>query len=214
MSNIINLAAHRDPLPVLENRKVTRQPVARRPKNLDVRSREYLEQHEVAALIKAAKVGRYGQRDSTLIMVIERHGLRVSEAIALRWDAVDFNAGTIAITRLKKGTPSTHYLKGPEMRALRDLRRDWPDSPFLFCSERGGPMTADNMRKLVSKAGRDAKLPFPVHPHMLRHATGYALANRGTDTRTLQAYLGHRNISNTVRYTELAAGRFKNLWKD
>ena len=104
-------------------------------------SREYLEAHEVEALIKAAKTGRYGQRDGTLIMIIERHGLRVSEAVALRWDAIDFKAGTIAITRLKKGTPSTHYLKGPEMRALRDLKRDWPDNAFLFCSERGGPMT-------------------------------------------------------------------------
>ena len=173
MSNVINLASRQAPSPILENRKVARAPVARRPKNADVRSREYLEQHEVASLIKAAKAGRWGQRDSTLVMIIERHGLRVSEAIALRWDAIDFRAGTIAITRLKKGTPSTHYLKGPEMRALRDLKRDWPDSPFLFASERGGPMTADNVRKLVSKAGRDAKLPFPVHPHMLRHAAGF-----------------------------------------
>jgi type 1 fimbriae regulatory protein FimE len=209
MSNIINLAARKAPSPILENRKVASTPVARRPKNLDVRSREYLEQHEVAALIKAAKGGRYGQRDSTLIMVMERHGLRVSEAIALRWDAVDFKAGTIAITRLKKGTPSTHYLKGAEIRALRDLRRDWADSAFMFCSERSGPMTADNVRKLVSKAGRDAKLPFPVHPHMLRHAAGYRLANAEKDTRAIQGFLGHRNITHTVKYTDLAPDRFK-----
>lgn len=209
MSNIINLAAHRDPSPILENRKVARKPVARRPKNKAVRSREYLEQHEVAALIKAAKAGRWGQRDSTLVMVIERHGLRVSEAIALRWDAVDFKTGTIAITRLKKGTPSTHYLKGQEMRSLRDLRRDWPDSPFLFASERGGPMTADNVRKLVAKAGRDAKLSFPVHPHMLRHAAGFRLANDGKDTRAIQGFLGHQNITHTVHYTALAPNRFK-----
>jgi len=209
MSNIINLATRQTMAPVLENRKVPREPVARRPKNKDVRSREYLEQHEVAKLIKAAKGGRWGQRDATLVMVMERHGLRVSEAIALRWDAVDLKTGTIAITRLKKGTPSTHYLKGPEMRALRDLRRDWPDSPFLFCSERGGPMTADNVRKLVAKAGRDAKLSFPVHPHMLRHAAGYRLANAEKDTRAIQGFLGHKNITHTVRYTDLAPDRFK-----
>jgi len=209
MSNIINLAARQTAVPVLENRKVTRPPVARRPKNLDVRSREYLEQHEVAALIKAAKAGRWGQRDSTLIMVMERHGLRVSEVIGLRWDAIDFRAGTIAITRLKKGTPSTHYLKGQEMRALRELRRDWPDSPFLFCSERGSPMTADNVRKLVARAGETAKMGFPVHPHMLRHSAGFRLAARGEDTRAIQGFLGHRNIAHTVRYTDLAPDRFK-----
>jgi type 1 fimbriae regulatory protein FimE len=209
MSNIIDLAARKTPSPILENRKVTKAPVARRPKNLDVRSREHLEQYEVAALIKAAKNGRWGQRDATLVMVMERHGLRVSEAIALRWDAVAFKAGTITITRLKKGTPGTHYLKGPETRALRDLKRAWPDSPFLFCSERGGPMTADNVRKIVAKAGRGAKLPFPVHPHMLRHAAGYRLANDEKDTRAIQGFLGHQNITNTVRYTNLAPNRFK-----
>jgi type 1 fimbriae regulatory protein FimB/type 1 fimbriae regulatory protein FimE len=161
MSNVIALAASRTAAPMLENRKVSRQPVARRPKNADVRSREFLEQHEVAALTKAAKAGRYGQRDATLIMVTERHGLRVSEAIALRWDAVDLNAGTIAITRLNKGTPSTHYLKGPAMRALRDLCREWPDSPFLFTSERGGP---DDGRQRAQareqgRPGSEATLP-------------------------------------------------------
>jgi type 1 fimbriae regulatory protein FimE len=211
VSNIINLAARKSPVPTLENRKVAGKPVARRPKNSDVRSREYLEQHEVAALIKAAKGGRWGQRDATLVMVMERHGLRVSEAIALRWDAVDFKAGTIAITRLKKGTPSTHSLKGPETRALRQLQRDRSDSPFLFASERGGPMTADNVRKLVSRAGRDAKLSFPVHPHMLRHAAGFRLANQGRDTRSIQGFLGHRNITHTVKYTDLAPGRFKDF---
>lgn len=209
MSNIINLTARKSPAPIPQNRKVVGKPIARRPKNLEVRSREYLEQSEVTALIKAAKGGRYGQRDATLIMVMERHGLRVSEAIALRWDAVDFKAGTLAVTRIKKGTPSTHYLKGPEMRALRDLRRDWPDSPFLFCSERGGPMTADNVRKLVTKAGVMAKLEFPVHPHMLRHAAGFRLANAGRDTRAIQGFLGHRNITHTVKYTDLAPDRFK-----
>ena len=105
-------------------------------------------------------------------------------------------------------------LRGPELRALRQLRRDWPDSPYLFATERGGPMTSSNVRKLATRASVAAKLPFPVHPHMLRHACGYKLANDGQDTRALQHYLGHKNISHTVRYTELAPDRFKTFWKD
>jgi type 1 fimbriae regulatory protein FimB/type 1 fimbriae regulatory protein FimE len=97
---------------------------------------------------------------------------------------------------------------------LRQLRRDWPDSPYIFVSERGGPMTASNVRKLVARAGLAAKLPFSVHPHMLRHACGFKLANEGHDTRSLQHYLGHKNIAHTVRYTELKPDRFKSFWKD
>jgi len=74
-------------------------------------------------------------------------------------------------------------------------------------------MTPAGFRRTLARIGEASKLAFPVHPHMLRHSTGYALANKGTDTRTLQAYLGHRSIQSTVRYTELAPGRFKNLWR-
>jgi len=209
MSNIINLGARKTVTPILENRKV---PVARRPKNKAVRTREHLTPDEVARLIKAAKgIGRYGQRDAALVLVIERHGLRVSEAINLRWDAVDFKQGTLTVTRLKKGTPATHYLSGEESRVLHKLRDAWPDSPFLFCSERGGPMTADNVRKMVTRAGVEAKLGFPTHPHMLRHAAGYRLALKREDTRAIQGFLGHKNITHTVRYTELAPDRFKGM---
>jgi integrase len=144
-----------------------------------------------------------------------RHGLRVGEAIAMRWEQVDLKASLLSVQRLKNGVPSTHPLRGPELRALRQLRREWPDnSSYLFVSERGGPMTASNVRKLVARAGLAAKLPFPVHPHMLRHACGYKLANEGHDTRSLQHYLGHKNIQHTVRYTGLAPERFKSFWKD
>ena len=101
---------------------------------------------------------------------------------------------------------------GNKLRVLRALKRD-ARSPFIFVSERGAPFSVSGLQKLVERAGIAAKMPFKVHPYMLRHATGYALANRGTDTRTLQAYLGHRSIQSTVRYTELAPGRFKNLWR-
>ena len=118
------------------------------------------------------------------------------------------------IRRVKNGTPATHPLTGRELRALRKLQRESCENPFVFVSERGAPFSVSGFRRMIERAGQAAGLEIKTHPHMLRHATGYALANQGTDTRTLQAYLGHRNISNTVRYTELAAGRFRNLWKD
>jgi len=105
-------------------------------------------------------------------------------------------------------------MSGRELRALRQLRRSYAESPFLFVTERGGPITEATVRKLVARAGRDAQIELAVHPHMLRHATGFYLANKGVDTRTIQAYLGHRNIMHTVRYTQLAPGRFRSLWLD
>jgi site-specific recombinase XerD len=99
------------------------------------------------------------------------------------------------------------------LRALRALKRE-AKSPFIFVSERGAPFSVAGLQKLVERAGIEARMPFKVHPHMRRHATGFALASKGTDTRTLQAYLGHRSIQSTVRYTELAPGRFKNIWRD
>jgi type 1 fimbriae regulatory protein FimB/type 1 fimbriae regulatory protein FimE len=143
-----------------------------------------------------------------------RHGLRVGEAIALRWDQVDLKQGTLHVNRMKRGTSATHPLRGPELRALRQLKRDSPDSPYLFQSERKGPISDRTARAIVARAGELAGLPFPVHPHMLRHATGYYLASSGQDTRAIQAYLGHRNIQHTVRYTELAPGRFRDFWSD
>ena len=184
-----------------------------RPRNNEVRSREHLTLDEVEELMKAAgNTGRHTHRDRTLILTMFRHGLRVSEAVDLKWDQVDFKKGSIHINRLKNGKPATHYLEGDEMRALRRLRRENPKSPFIFLSERGGPMTRSTVNKLVERAGREAEIEFPVHPHMLRHACGYYLANKGIDTRTIQDYLGHVSITHTVRYTELSSSKFKGLW--
>ena len=188
--------------------------VPSRPKNRDVRSREHLLSDEVEALMKAAsQVGRHRLRDRTLILVIYRHGLRVSEVIAMRWDQFDLNRGQAHINRLKNGSASTHPIEGDELRLLRRLKREYPDAPFVFTTERGGPLTRSTVSKLVARAGQNAGLSFPVHPHMLRHGTGYFLANRGIPTRTIQAYLGHKSIQHTVRYTELSPRAFKNLWR-
>jgi len=184
-----------------------------RPKNVDVRSREYLTLEEVGALMKAAgNVGRHRHRDKTIILMMFRHGLRVTEAIDLRWDQVNFKPGHIHINRLKNGKSSTHPMEGDEIRALRRLRRDYHDGPFIFVTERGGPLTRSTVNKLITRAGKDARFEFPAHPHMLRHACGYYLANKGIDTRTIQDYLGHVSISHTVRYTELSPKKFKGLW--
>jgi type 1 fimbriae regulatory protein FimE len=187
----------------------------RRTKNLDRRTREYLTPAEVEKLLQASsKVGRHGARDRTLILLAYRHGLRVSELVTLRWEQIDFKAGSVHVNRLKNGLASTHPIRGVELRALRKLRADYLETPYVFVTERGGPMTAATARKLIARAGELAKLPFPIHPHMLRHACGYKLASEGQDTRAIQQYLGHRNITHTVRYTELSPDRFKGFWED
>ena len=189
-------------------------PPRRRP-NAERRSREYLTPDEVKQLLQAAgEVGRYGARDRTLLLLAYRHALRVSELVALRWEQIDFKAGLVHVARVKNGMPSTQPIRGPELRALRELRRNYPDTPYLFVTERGGPMTPATVRKLIARAGELAKLPFPIHPHMLRHSAGYKLASDGQDTRAIQQYLGHKNITHTVRYTELSPERFKGFWKD
>ncbi len=187
----------------------------RRVYNHQRRSREHLTSTEVDALTEAAKdTGRHGHRDATLILLAYRHGLRVSELVALRWDQVDLKQGILHVARRKNGSPATHPLRGPELRALRKLLRDYPDTPYVFVTERKGPMTTGAVRKIVARAGELAEIGFPVHPHMLRHSTGYYLASKGHDTRAIQAYLGHRNIQHTVRYTELSPDRFKKFWQD
>jgi integrase len=168
----------------------------------------------VAKLTETAKGNRYGHRDATMMLVAYRHGLRASELVDLRWDQIDFNTATLAVRRAKRGTRSTHPIRGDEIRVLRRLQREQePKSPFVFTSERGSPFTTAGFARMVERAGKAAGLGFKAHPHMLRHACGFALANKGHDTRALQAYLGHRNIQHTVRYTELSPQRFKDFWR-
>ena len=109
--------------------------------------------------------------------------------------------------------PATHPLRGDEIRALRKLQRESPVSLYVFVSERGSPFSTAGFAKMIERAGLQAGFDFKCHPHMLRHACGFALANAGHDTRALQAYLGHKNIQHTVRYTEMAPTRFKDFWR-
>jgi integrase len=197
--------------PTTVNRTVT----PKRPPNKDLRTREHLTEAEVERLIKSTRDNRRSHRDATMILVAYRHGLRASELTDLRWDQIEFRTATLHVRRVKQGTPSTHPIIGDELRALRRLQREQePKSPFVFTSERGSPFTTAGFARMIERAGKAAKLAFKAHPHMLRHACGYALANRGHDTRALQAYLGHRNIQHTVRYTELSPTRFKDFWRE
>jgi integrase len=198
--------------PTTEKRTVT----PKRPKNSAMRTREYLTATEIEKLIDAAKGNRWGHRDATMILVAFRHGLRAGrdELVDLQWDQVDFANATLHVRRSKRGTPAVHPIRGDELRALRRLKREQePASAFVFTSERGAPFSVAGFARMVERAGKAAGFGFKVHPHMLRHACGYALANAGHDTRALQAYLGHRNIQHTVRYTELAPTRFKDFWR-
>jgi integrase len=192
------------------NRTVTPK---RRP-NADLRTREYLTEVEVERLLRATRVNRWPHRDATMLLVAYRHGLRASELTDLRWDQVDFGTATLHVRRVKQGSPSTHPIAGDELRMPRRLQREQePMSPFIFTSERGSPFTTAGFARMVERAGAEAKLGFKAHPHMLRHACGFALAAKGHDTRALQAYLGHKNIQHTVRYPELSPTRFKNFWR-
>lgn len=190
-------------------------PPPRKPRNIDRRKREHLTPDEVDRLIKTAKTAcRYGDRDSCLIMMMYRHGLRVSEVINMTWDQLDLERNFMHVHRMKRGTDSTHPLSSSEIRLLRKLQKQNIGFQHVFISERKTQLTDSSVRKMVAVVGQKADFPFPIHPHMLRHATGFKLANDGQDTRAIQLYLGHKNIQHTVRYTELAADRFKGFWKD
>ena len=160
------------------------------------------------------KGNRHGHRDSTMVLLTYRHGLRAAEVVDLRWSQVDFDNARLHVRRVKNGVPSVHPLKGDEMRSLRRLKKETSNTEYLFVSERGSPFAMAGFAKMVERAGVEAGFEFGVHPHMLRHACGYKLANDGHDTRSLQHYLGHRNIQHTVRYSEMSPTRFKNFWRD
>src|SRR5262249_54208225 len=184
----------------------------RRLPNSAYRVSEYLTEKEVDRLIDATrKRGRNGARDAAAILLAYRHGLRAQELCSLKWSQVDLQHGRLHVNRAKGGQESVHPLHGPELRALRPLQQG---SPYVFITESGTPVTPAWFLRMVQRTGVAAKLAFPIHPHMLRHSTGYKLANDGQDTRSLAHYLGHRNLQSTARYTALAPDRFTRFWKD
>jgi type 1 fimbriae regulatory protein FimB/type 1 fimbriae regulatory protein FimE len=188
-----------------------------RKPNEAYRVREHLTEAEVDKLLATLKRNRHGHRDWLIALLIFRHGLRVSEACDLRWDDLDLPKRTIAVRRLKGSDDSRHYLERDEINGLRLLQRqqtvDGIKSAYVFVNERGQPFGRMGIGRMIERAGDAAKLPFPVHVHMLRHSTGYALAARGMDTRRLQHYLGHASITNTVRYTAMSPEPFKDIWR-
>jgi type 1 fimbriae regulatory protein FimB/type 1 fimbriae regulatory protein FimE len=195
-----------DTAPTTAMRTLGRQP------NAAYRPREYLTEGEVEKLVDAArKRGRNGARDAAAILLAYRHGLRAQELCQLRWSQIDLRHGRLHVNRAKGGQESVHPLCGPELRALRPLQGS---SPYVFVTEAGTPVTTAWFLRMVQRTGVAAKMPFAIHPHMLRHSTGYKLANDGHDTRSLAHYLGHRNLQSTARYTALAPGRFSNFWRD
>jgi integrase len=187
----------------------------RRGPNLAVRTREYLTKAEVHKLRSAAgQLGRHPHRDATMILVAYRHALRVGELIDLRWEQVDWEQRVLHVKRLKRGISSTHTILRDELAALKKLKGEMHRNGVVFRTERNGPLSERGFGLIVARAGAEAQLGFPAHPHMLRHACGYYLASQGHDTRAIQVWMGHRNIQHTVRYTELAPDRFKSFWKE
>lgn len=176
------------------------------------RRRDFLGEAELGRLFLAAKRSRHGARDHLLMLLMFRHGLRVSEVIALRRSDVDLDQARLWISRLKNGLSVEQPIAGDELRAIRrwlSLRDD--TLPWLFVSERRQPLTRQAVNYIVGRAGERAKLGH-IHPHMLRHSCGFALANKGHDLRLIQDYLGHRDPRHTAHYTRTAAGRFEGLW--
>ena len=182
--------------------------------NLSRRSREYLTEQEIEALLLAALANKdrfFAQRDYLAVLLSYRHGLRVSELVGLRWQAIDFDAARIHIHRLKNGNPGTHPLQADELRGLKSLRK-FQSSPWVFVSKSGVPLTRDGVAKLLRRLSEIAKLEISIHWHMFRHSCGFYLASKGYDTRLIQEYQGHKSIQHTVAYTALSPNRFEGLW--
>lgn len=197
---------------------ITLKLVAER-ETVDSRPKNFLSPSEIAKFLEASrKRGRYSVRDYLMVLMAYRHGLRVGELVRFRLDDMDIEAGRVFVRRQKGSMSTSHPMAGDEIRAARAwlrLRSSFAHkaSNFLFVSERGDSMIRQSFSYLCREIGKRMKPPMHVHPHMLRHSCGYALANMGKDTRLIQDYLGHKEIKNTEIYTRTTAKRFEKLWE-
>jgi type 1 fimbriae regulatory protein FimB len=194
-----------------------RRPAGARKRDRSKAGRSHLTGLEVGKLIAATRGTRNEARDRCLLLLMFRHGLRVSEACRLRLDQVDTQSRVLHITRLKRGLSTTQPLRGDELKAigawLKQRARMKPTGKSFFVSEQRKPLHRSTVNLLLDTCSKAAALPFSAYPHMLRHACGFALADQGADTRLIQDYLGHRNIQHTVRYTAAYPARFEKLWR-
>jgi type 1 fimbriae regulatory protein FimB/type 1 fimbriae regulatory protein FimE len=176
------------------------------------KNRKYLTKDEIEKLSEVAESkDRYGIRNKAMIITMFRHALRVSETSGLTWDQVDLKKKILHVNRIKNGINSVHPIQNDTIKLLKEIKRD-SDSEYVFCNKDGARMSTRNIRYILEKLGRIAKMRFPIHPHMLRHGTGYYLVNNGKDTRSIQEYMGHVSITNTVKYTHLNSKRFEGFW--
>lgn len=185
-------------------------------------TRKFLTQHEVSTMLAAVLEARNPERNQCIIMVAFIHGFRVSELLSLRLSDLDLHSRIVQVSRMKNGFSTVHPLTPREIRALRAWLRvrqaimkasGNEDEGWLFITRTGRHLSRQQVYNIISQAGRRAGLCIDAHPHMLRHACGYALADNGVDTRLIQDYLGHRNIRHTVRYTASSAARFEGIWQ-
>jgi type 1 fimbriae regulatory protein FimB len=179
--------------------------------------RKHLVSTEVNKLLDATKGSRNAARDKCLLLLMFRHGLRVSEACGLVLSQVDIESRILHVTRLKAGLSTTHPLRGDELKAIKAwlaIRAKMePETDAFFLSERRRPLSRKTAWFMIRHYGELAGLSVDAHPHMLRHGCGFALADQGADTRLIQDYLGHRNIQHTVMYTATNPARFERLWR-
>ncbi len=174
--------------------------------------RKYLTEPEIERLLDATNRGRHRERDCLMILMAFRHGLRVSELVALEWSSIDFARGRVFIHRLKNGRSGTHTLSDRELSALEALKQANESSRYVFTSNRGTKMQRTNVNRILREATKAADIPVRVTPHRLRHSCGFQLADRNVEVRRIQQYLGHKSILSTVIYVDLAGRALDSIW--
>ncbi|QGH60614.1 tyrosine-type recombinase/integrase [Serratia proteamaculans] len=183
-------------------------------------TRKHLTRDEVERMLAVVGECRDLERNACLLWMCFVHGCRVSELTGLRLADLDLVANSLYVRRLKNGLATIQPLHPMERELLMcwlQRRQHYPGAQhydWLFLSHKGGRLSRSRIHRILKTLGELAGLSVGVHPHMLRHACGYVLADKGADTRLIQDYLGHRNIQHTVLYTASNAGRFKELWRD